>query len=71
MAPQKSITVGQGSARTLDLRPPSERRQRTTLVALRLLPEEHELLLEAARGKGMSLSELLRKSGMDTIAGRP
>lgn len=47
----------------------SERRQRTALVALRLLPAEHELLTSAARAHGLSLSELLRESAMRAVAG--
>lgn len=46
----------------------SEQRQRTALVALRLLPEERAQLEEAARERGISLSELLRVSAMEAIA---
>jgi predicted HicB family RNase H-like nuclease len=46
----------------------SEQRQRTTLVALRLLPEEHQVLVEAAQARGISLSELLRASAMQAVA---
>lgn len=45
----------------------SEQRQRTALVALRLLPEERDLLESAARSRGMSLSEFLRVSAMDAV----
>jgi len=48
--------------------PRSEQRQRTALVALRLLPEEHALLLSAARKRGVSLSELLRTSAIDAVS---
>jgi uncharacterized protein (DUF1778 family) len=47
----------------------SERRQRTSLVALRLLPEERETLERAARDRGVSLSELLRQSALK-VAGQ-
>ncbi|WP_425304642.1 plasmid mobilization protein [Amycolatopsis vancoresmycina] len=45
----------------------SEQRQRTALVALRLLPEERELLESTARSRGMSLSEFLRVSAMSAV----
>ena len=48
-------------------RPRSEQRQRTALVALRLLPEEREMLVQAAEARGVSLSELLRVSAMDAV----
>lgn len=46
----------------------TERRQRTELVALRLLPEEHRQLILAAEARGMSVSTLLRERIMDVIA---
>lgn len=49
----------------------SERRQRTALVALRLLPEEHHRLLQAARTRGVSLSEFLRSSALASVAADP
>ena len=42
----------------------SEARQRTELVALRLLPGEHEKLAAAARARNVSLSELIRSSAL-------
>jgi hypothetical protein len=46
----------------------SEARQRTELVALRLLPGERDQLAAAARRRKISLSELLRSSALDAIA---
>lgn len=43
----------------------SESRQRTELVALRLLPHERDELAEAARARGMTMSELIRSSAME------
>ena len=43
----------------------SEARQRTELVALRLLPDEREMLQAAARARNISLSELIRASALD------
>lgn len=37
----------------------SETRQRTKLVGVRLLPEQHERLREAADAQGVSMSELV------------
>ena len=52
-------------------KPKSETRQRTKLLGVRLLPEEHELLKEMAEARGISLSELvissLRKAVPDVI----
>lgn len=45
----------------------SSRRQRTRVVALRLLPSEHDVLTSAARDRGISLSELLRSSALASI----
>ena len=45
-------------------RPRSESRQRTALVAVRLLPAERDILAETARSRGITLSELIRASAM-------
>ena len=37
----------------------SESRQRTKLMGVRLLPEEHDRIREAAEQQGMSMSELV------------
>ena len=42
----------------------SESRQRTALVAVRLLPAERDVLAETARSRGITLSELIRASAM-------
>jgi hypothetical protein len=42
----------------------SESRQRTALVAVRLLPHERDMLSETARSRGVSLSEFIRSSAM-------
>jgi len=42
----------------------SESRQRTAVVALRLLPAERDALADAARSRGVSLSELIRAGAM-------
>lgn len=42
--------------------PRSEQRQRTALVALRMLPAERDALHAAARARGISISELVRTS---------
>jgi uncharacterized protein (DUF1778 family) len=42
----------------------SEARQRTELVALRLLPRESEALRTAALARNVSLSELIRSSAL-------
>lgn len=42
----------------------SEARQRTELVALRLLPGERETLRTAAQARNISLSELIRSSAL-------
>lgn len=44
--------------------PRSESRQRTALVAVRLLPQERDMLAETARSRGVTLSELIRASAM-------
>jgi hypothetical protein len=48
----------------------SESRQRTALVAVRLLPREREMLAETARSCGVSLSEFIRSSAMLTATAR-
>jgi len=45
-------------------RPRSESRQRTALVAVRLMPQERDVLAETARSRGITLSELIRASAM-------
>jgi hypothetical protein len=47
----------------------SESRQRTALVALRLLPHEREELAQAARSCGVTLSEFIRSSAMHAVSG--
>ncbi len=42
----------------------SESRQRTVVVALRLLPHERDALADTARSRGISLSELIRSGAM-------
>jgi hypothetical protein len=61
------MTVSRTDARP---RKRSEARQRTELVALRLLPGERDRLAAAARSRKISLSELLRNSALDAITGR-
>ncbi|MGB6454680.1 MAG: hypothetical protein WBH47_09345 [Streptosporangiaceae bacterium] len=46
--------------------PRSESRQRTALVAVRLLPEERDTLAQSARSRGVTLSEFIRSSAMRT-----
>lgn len=46
----------------------SERRQRTALVALRMLPAERDALHAAAQKRGVSISELVRASVFAEIA---
>jgi hypothetical protein len=45
----------------------SEARQRTELVALRLLPRERDQLAAAAESRNVSLSELIRSSALSAI----
>jgi mobilization protein NikA len=45
-------------------RPRSESRQRTALVAVRLLPQERDVLAKTARSRGVTLSEFIRTSAM-------
>jgi hypothetical protein len=47
----------------------SESRQRTALVAVRLLPHERDMLSETARARGVSLSEFIRSSAMSIASG--
>lgn len=47
----------------------SESRQRTALVALRLLPHERDRLAQAARSRGITLSEFIRTSAMKAVSG--
>jgi uncharacterized protein (DUF1778 family) len=47
----------------------SEARQRTELVALRLLPKELEALQAAAEERNVSLSELIRSSALRAAEG--
>lgn len=42
----------------------SERRQRTTVVAVRLLPTERAALQAVASQRGVSISELVRASAL-------
>lgn len=42
----------------------SESRQRTALVAVRLLPQERDVLTESAKSRGVTLSEFIRASAM-------
>lgn len=45
----------------------SEKRQRTALVALRMLPAERDALHAAAKRRGVSISELVRSSVLAEI----
>jgi hypothetical protein len=45
----------------------SESRQRTALVALRLLPNERDKLAEAAHSRGITLSEFIRSSALQAV----
>jgi uncharacterized protein (DUF1778 family) len=45
-------------------RPRSESRQRTVLVAVRLLPQERDILAKTARSRGVTLSEFIRASAI-------
>jgi hypothetical protein len=49
-------------------RPRSESRQRTALVAVRLLPAERDVLAETAQSRGITLSELIRASAMQAAS---
>jgi hypothetical protein len=48
----------------------SESRQRTAVVAVRLLPQERDMLAETARSRGITLSELIRASVMRAASAR-
>ncbi|MDC8973996.1 plasmid mobilization protein [Mycobacterium marinum] len=48
--------------------PRSEQRQRTALIALRMLPAERDALHAAAKQRGVSISELVRASVFAEIA---
>ena len=61
MADRASGGPGDGRAK-------SEVRRRTVLVAVRLLPEERDILESAAEERGMSLSGFLRSSAIDGAA---
>ena len=45
----------------------SEARQRTELVAIRLLPGERDQLTQAAQNRNISLSELIRRSALEAV----
>src|SRR6266487_6252509 len=49
-------------------RPRSESRQRTALVAVRLLPQERDVLAKTARSRGITLSEFMRASAMQSAS---
>jgi uncharacterized protein (DUF1778 family) len=57
------------AARPGPARSRSESRQRTALVALRLLPHERDSLAEAAHSRGITLSEFIRSSAMKSASG--
>lgn len=57
-----------GAARPGTARTRSESRQRTALVALRLLPHERDRLAQAARSRGITLSELIRSSAIEAVS---
>jgi uncharacterized protein (DUF1778 family) len=59
------------AARSTPAKSGSESRQRTALVALRLLPVERDSLAEAARSRGMTLSEFIRSSAMKAVGDEP
>jgi len=66
----ESKMSGSGSAaRTGAVKTRSESRQRTALVALRLLPHERDSLARAAHSRGITLSELIRSSAMKAVSG--
>ena len=46
----------------------SESRQRTALVAIRLLPQERDMLAQKAQSRGVSLSQVIRPSAMLTAS---
>jgi hypothetical protein len=64
-APERHAAGRDATARVqAPARPRSESRQRTALVAVRLLPAERDVLAETARSRGITLSELIRASAM-------
>lgn len=58
---------GGATVRPSPARTRSESRQRTALVALRLLPNERDKLAEAAYSRGITLSELIRSSALQAV----
>jgi hypothetical protein len=64
-APERHVARSDAETRVqAPPRPRSESRQRTALVAVRLLPQERDVLAETARSRGITLSELIRASAM-------
>jgi len=64
-APERHATGRDAKARVqAPSRPRSESRQRTALVAVRLLPQERDVLAKTARSRGVTLSEFIRASAM-------
>jgi hypothetical protein len=69
VATERKITLGNAQVHKQGtLRGRSESRQRTALVAVRLLPSEREMLSETAKSRGVSLSEFIRSSAMQTAS---
>jgi hypothetical protein len=60
--------MNSGAARPDTARTRSESRQRTALVAFRLLPHERDRLAQAARSRGITLSEFIRSSAMNAVS---
>jgi len=65
---RKIAVSNSGSREQAAPRRRSESRQRTALVAVRLLPRERDMLAETARSRGVSLSEFIRSSAMLTAS---
>jgi len=63
---QHDTVTEQEPTRAESSRPRSESRQRTALVAVRLLPHERDLIARSARARGVTLSEFIRASAMRT-----
>lgn len=61
------VTTSPGAELGSEPRKRSEVRQRTELVAVRLLPREREELSKAARNRNVSLSELLRSCALKAV----
>lgn len=59
--PDRSDAKTRGQAPS---RPRSESRQRTALVAVRLLPRERDVLAKIAQSRGITLSEFIRASAL-------